>query len=360
MGYDLGCGDALELLQTLPSSSVDLIATDPPYFKVKKEAWDRAWDKPEAFLAWLDTILAEFQRVLKPNGSLYLFGSPKMAARVEVLIGERFNVLNRITWAKPMFSTKAEMTTKEILRTFFPTTEAVIFAEHPGNAYASKGDEIRGVTFEPLRTYLDGERIKAGLTPRAVNGLLGNQMAGHYFTRVQWTLPTLSNYKKLQATGYFQRPYEHLRADYEHLRADYEHLRADYEHLRADYEHLRRPFSVTADVPYTDVWTFKTVNTYPGKHVCEKPLELMQHIVRTSSRPGAVVLDAFMGSGTTGAAALSLGRDFIGFDLDPHWFERARERCAAAVLGNVSYKAPPKAKQHPVLAPLFAEGLAHD
>ncbi len=43
----------------------------------------------------------EWQRILKPNGSLYCFASPKMSAKVEVEIGKYFNILNRITWAKP-------------------------------------------------------------------------------------------------------------------------------------------------------------------------------------------------------------------------------------------------------------------
>ena len=39
-------GDAIETMRGLPDNSVDLIATDPPYFKVKGDAWDRQWDKP--------------------------------------------------------------------------------------------------------------------------------------------------------------------------------------------------------------------------------------------------------------------------------------------------------------------------
>ena len=48
------CGDCLEVLKDFPDNSVDAIVTDPPYFKVKKEWWDRQWDKPEGFLKWLD------------------------------------------------------------------------------------------------------------------------------------------------------------------------------------------------------------------------------------------------------------------------------------------------------------------
>ena len=93
--------DSLAFIKTLPAASVDLIATDPPYFGVKQEAWDNQWESGAAFLAWLDAFLVEFRRVLKPNGSVYLFCSPRMNADVEMLIRDRFRVLNHIVWAKP-------------------------------------------------------------------------------------------------------------------------------------------------------------------------------------------------------------------------------------------------------------------
>jgi adenine-specific DNA-methyltransferase len=116
----LQCGDCLELMRALPDNSVDLIATDPPYFKVKGEAWDNQWSTPAQFLAWMDLLAEQWQRILKPNGSLYVFAWPKMAARVEILLEERFNVLQRLTWQKPPYSTKAEMFRKGDLRSFFP------------------------------------------------------------------------------------------------------------------------------------------------------------------------------------------------------------------------------------------------
>ena len=79
-------GDCLDVMETLSDSSIDLILTDPPYFRVKGDAWDRQWDRPCAFLAWLDQCAEQWQRLLKPNGSLYVFASPQMAARVEVVV----------------------------------------------------------------------------------------------------------------------------------------------------------------------------------------------------------------------------------------------------------------------------------
>ncbi|MGK3946085.1 hypothetical protein ABK046_48020, partial [Streptomyces caeruleatus] len=85
-------------------------------YKVKGEAWDNQWTTPAAFLAWFDLLAEQWQRVLRPNGSLYTFAWPGIAAEIEVLIKRRFNVLQRITWAKPKFSTKAEMLRKSDMR----------------------------------------------------------------------------------------------------------------------------------------------------------------------------------------------------------------------------------------------------
>jgi site-specific DNA-methyltransferase (adenine-specific) len=331
-GAVLHCGDALDVLRSLPDSSIDLIATDPPYYRVKGLAWDRAWNTADGFLAWIGQLADEWQRVLKPNGSLYCFASPKMAARVEVEIGKRFEVLTRITWRKPPYSTKAEMFRKEDLRAFFPASEGIIFAEHYGADNAAKGesgygaecDKLRGFVFEPLRAYLESERKQAGLTREDVRAYFAaklgtkGKISGHFYDKSQWMLPTEEMYQWLREC---HNP--------ETLRREYEDLRREYEDLRLEYETLRRPFSVTADVPYTDVWDFKTVPHRPGKHVCEKPLDLCEHIILASSRPCAVVLDSFCGSGAFGHAAVKHGRTFIGSDNDPHWIAKSAERIAA-------------------------------
>jgi adenine-specific DNA-methyltransferase len=334
-------GDCLEVMRGMEADSIDLIAVDPPYFKVKGDAWDRQWDKPDAFLAWIGQLCEQWQRLLKPNGSLYCFASPRMAARVECKIAERFGVLNRIRWVKSAgWHQKAE---KETLRSFLSPWEEIIFAEHYGAdnmakgeaGYAAKCDELRGFVFEPLRAYLDGERDRAGVSVRQVAEAFQRKtgsrtvtgMAGHWFGQVQWALPTQENYEWLRATlANLNHNGEYLRRDYEYLRRDYEELRRDYEELRRDYEELRRPFSVSADVPYTDVWDFPTVSHRPGKHPCEKPLAMMEHIIRSSSREGATVLDCCMGGGTTGEACINLNRRFIGIENDDGWYAAARRR----------------------------------
>lgn len=292
-------GDCLELMPAMESDTFDLILTDPPYYKVKGEAWDRQWDTAAGFLAWLDDVFAQFYRLLKPNGSLYVFASPQMAARVEVLASERFNVLNRIRWIKDAgWHKKAE---KEALRSYLSPWEEIIFAEHQP---------------EPLREYLVSERNRAGLSTQDVaeawriktGNVNRTGMAGHWFETVQWTFPTKENY--------------------EWLRQVFASMNGGGKYLQRDYEDLQRPFIVSAEVPYTDVWTFAPVSAYPGKHPCEKPQDLLKHIIEASTRPGALVLDAFMGTGSTALACRDTGRRFVGIDMTAEYLDSARFRLA--------------------------------
>ena len=62
------------------------------------------------------------------------------------------------------------------------------------------------------------------------------------------------------------------------------------------------------------------------KHPTIKPLDFMEKIIRNSTRENAIVLDPFMGSGTTGVAAANTGRKFIGIELDEKYFETAKQR----------------------------------
>jgi site-specific DNA-methyltransferase (adenine-specific) len=67
-------------------------------------------------------------------------------------------------------------------------------------------------------------------------------------------------------------------------------------------------------------------NVISGYHDTQKPVALMEHYVGNSSQRGQIVLDPFMGSGTTGVAALNLGRKFIGIEKDEKQFANTIHR----------------------------------
>jgi site-specific DNA-methyltransferase (adenine-specific) len=81
------------------------------------------------------------------------------------------------------------------------------------------------------------------------------------------------------------------------------------------------------DVQQTTIFNYNKPNS--GKtidHMTVKPVDLMARLIEVFSIPGQIVLDPFMGSGTTGVAALKTGRKFIGFELEKKYFEIAKER----------------------------------
>lgn len=66
-----------------------------------------------------------------------------------------------------------------------------------------------------------------------------------------------------------------------------------------------------------------------GGHPTQKPLELMEYLIKVYSNPGDIVLDCCMGSGTTGVAAKKLGRQFLGIEIDRTYFAAAERRISA-------------------------------
>jgi site-specific DNA-methyltransferase (adenine-specific) len=63
-----------------------------------------------------------------------------------------------------------------------------------------------------------------------------------------------------------------------------------------------------------------------GKHPTQKPLALLERIVRATCPPGGLVLDPFSGSGTTGVAAARLDRAYVGIELEREYLDRVREK----------------------------------
>lgn len=334
--------DCLHVLSRTPDNSIDLICTDPPYFRVKPENWDNQWRGDEDYLAWLDNCLAEFWRVLKPNGSIYLFIGHRLAADIELLMRERFNILNHIIWAKP--SGRWNGCNKESLRSYFPATERILFAEHYQGpykpkecGYAEKCRELKQGVMAPLIKYFRDARSALGVTSAQIAEATGKKnMVSHWFSSSQWQLPSEADYLKLQALFTEIANAQHqsgiLATPHHQLVETYQALSRKYLDLQEEYKSLRRHFSVSVTVPYTDVWTHKPVQFYPGKHPCEKPAEMLEHIIRASSRPGDVVADFFMGSGSTVKAALKLARRAIGVEFEYERFKQTQKEIAGSNL----------------------------
>lgn len=129
----------------------------------------------------------------------------RLAADIEIMMRERFNVLNHIIWAKP--SGRWNGCNKESLRSYFPTTERILFAEHyqgpykpKSDGYAEKGNELKQHVMAPLISYFRDAREALGISSKQIAAATGKKnMVFHWFSGSQWQLPNETDYQKLQS-----------------------------------------------------------------------------------------------------------------------------------------------------------------
>lgn len=301
----LAQGDSLELLRNVPSQSVSLILTDPPYHSTQKRNiyGDTTFKQDAHYLDWLSQYAKEWKRILKPNGTLYCFCASEMSARIEVAFSHDFNILSHVVWTKPnepgFDGWKGKMK-KTALRQWYAHSERIIVAEpaREGNLHRS-----------PLAALLKEARTKAGLSTYDLAEIIGAYgKVNHGGAVSNWeagrNVPSREQYQKLcnalMDTGKLAS--------------------------MPIYEDAVRPFQVNGEVEFTDVWTFPSVRPYKGKHPAEKPLTMLEHIISASTFEGDIVLDCFAGSGSTAAAAHNLGRRSIAIEIEDQWCDQACHR----------------------------------
>ena len=132
-------------------------------------------------------------------------------------------------------------------------------------------------------------------------------------------------WEKSKATGFLNAKKQPLRAHEDIV-------------LFKKYKHATYNPQMTQGKPYYNsrnglryprsVLYFKTAEAEEGKalHPTQKPVALMEYLIKTYTNEGDTVIDPCMGSGTTGVACMNCGRNFIGFERDEHFFEVARSR----------------------------------
>lgn len=324
------CMDCIEGLKKIEDKSIDLVIVDPPYYKVMTKdhkgnsyEWDKQWDSFEHYLEWCKSWFIELKRILKSNGSLYIFSDDKISAYIQIKLDRLFNLENSIVWVKPN-----NMTNKgwDKFRCYSPITERILFySKESRNSNLENecyGENVK--IFAPIIEYMIEQKrlIKEYFnfkTDKEFNDYINNitdtrsVVSRHYFTYSQWVFPTKEIYEKLQAINK------------KVFKKEYEVFKKEYEDFKKEYEEKRRVFRPKKN--YTDVWTFNiTSSSEKTYHPTQKPIALIRRIIETSSKEGNLVLDCFMGSGTTAVACKELGRDFIGFEINQEYVDIANKR----------------------------------
>lgn len=289
-------GDALTVMKTLPDESVDVVFTSPPYYSLRDYGIgpdDGEIGAENSITEWVDNLAAiatEAHRILTPTGSLWLnvadvyspgprhgarrksllLGPQRLALR---LVDEGWLLRNWIIWAKK------NHLPHPVADRLTPAHEPLLFFTKQGS-YHFDLDAIREPhTSKPPKP----KKHPTGPGSRTDTRRPGDTHLGS------------KGLKAMHAAG------------------------------RVGNEKGKNP---------GDVWRLPT-SQYRGAHRATMPLELARRAIaaacplrRPDGTPG-VVLDPFMGSGTTAIAAERLGRDWMGIELNPQYAQLARERIEA-------------------------------
>ena len=320
MAWKLYEGDCLEVMPTLQDDSFDLIILDPPY-NINKAEWDKIGSHTE-YLSFIECVMCECERLLKDNGSLYLWHNQfPVLSDFQWLIKEKTSLIFKqmIVWDKWNNDIKKgnnlqgafyKIVHNPALRNYPKMAEYLLFYTFQDETGLNEVYNNPNC-FKSLKDYFYNEKLKGKFTNKEINEILGTAtngsgMAGHYFKKdlVQWSLPTKEMYLKLQSTGFFQREYEDLRREYEDLRYTFNQYNNQ-----------------------TSIWTYPIPNKDEREnHPTQKPVKLSKNIIKHSSNINDTVLIPFAGSGSEMIASLNLNRNVIGIEQNPQYCQIIKDR----------------------------------
>lgn len=280
--------DCIEgMRRQVKDETVDLLIADPPYFKVVGQKWDYKWRTEEDYIEWSKKWIKEAFKVLRYGGSLYLFGYFRMLARLIPTLEENgFKLRQQIVINKGIQAISGRATKN--YKMFPNVTESVLFLVKDPIPFSRK--------------LLKSKQKEIGLKAKEINELLGVKSNGggmwsiYTGNNIGAQLPTKDYWHKLENILKFNYPYEKL------------------------------AITFNTQLGLTDVW--EDINFYKEKriHPTQKPLSLIKRLIFTSSNENDLVLDPFMGSGSTAIGCIKTNRTYLGFESDELYYQKSIER----------------------------------
>jgi site-specific DNA-methyltransferase (adenine-specific) len=331
-------GNNIELLRTLAENSVDSVTTDPPYgLSFMGKAWD--YDVPTVEL-WKEVL-----RVLKPGGHLLSFSSARTYHRMVVNVEDAgFEIRDQIMWVYGSGFPKSHNVGKALnkkadyeLQTAWdgwgtalkPSHEPIVMARKPFKGTVADNvleHGTGGINIDASRVGTESVTINTfddGAKP------FGDAVGEAYTTR--------------QSEGRYPANFIHDGSD--EVVSQFPYTKSGKmgpQHTRHtdgspdgrcygkfDKDH---PLNETIGDEGSAARFFYCAKANKKErgtgniHPTVKPLRLMEYLVKLITPPGGTVLDPFMGSGSTGMAAVGLGFNFIGMELDEEYCNIAKLR----------------------------------
>ncbi len=278
--------DCLEFLKSLDDESVDLVIVDPPYFEIIKDDWDNQWNSEQEYLDWCMEWTTECFRVLKPGRCFYVWGTTKQ----DTFLRYKLDVLNKqdnayyqnwIIWhydwggrTKKNFARKHE--------------DLLMYSK--GKDFLFNADDV-----------LEERAVKTNMALQRKMNLLKKKIDNTPFTDKDEKSWKTYSFDKLEPIHYAIKLQE----------------------LQAKNTKFEK-----GKIP-TDVWkknNHTTSKEYAGWHPTQKPVALLERIIKANSNEGDVVLDVFNGSASTTIACNKTNRTFWGCEFDKEYYDKSLKR----------------------------------
>ena len=317
-------GDCLIESDKIESGTVDLILTDLPYGTVKSLGNSRvAKEKNYNVSEWdttIDTkeIFEVANRLLRKNGKMVLTANQPFTTE---LISKQIPNLphcynmywDKMHFANCLIANKAPVSYIE---------DVLVFSKN------HQKHDFGGM--HPLRPYFKIVMAFTGLNLKQINTKLGHRRAEHtfYIDSTQYGLCTEKTYNELiKVFGIDKIDGFKNFADLKQIDNEYRT-----ELLRQMNEQHPSTFNLWEGNKYkSNILKYK--KDYDGYHPTQKPVLLLEDLIKTFSNEGNLVVDLTMGSGSTGIACINTKRNFIGIEKDDKYFEIAKKRIEEATHG---------------------------
>jgi site-specific DNA-methyltransferase (adenine-specific) len=315
------CGDCFNLIKQIPDNSVNLVITSPPYFQQRDYGGGIGNESTiEAYIEQLAILFHECVRIIKEDGSIvfnigdkYLDSSLLLVPyrfAIEVTCREPVQLVNSITWVK------SNPTPRQFRRRLVSSTEPFF--------HFVKSDKYH-YNMDAFLSNLNGSRKK-----REANG---SSVGKKYFGLIDGSALT-EEQKKLARAELVQVIHETQTGKISGFRMKIRGIHSlpfGGQEGGRQIQLRKKGFTIIrikGDALKRDVIETAVESLKGSKHPAIYPVSVVQEFLRLLTRKDDIVLDPFMGSGSTAEACKRLGRNYIGFDLNPDYCRYATERVA--------------------------------